>query len=139
MRKVPPDEPKPNSEWLLPHILVVRPDKATTKVCIVFDASAEANGKSVNTESLPGPKLATEVFDILARFRKEPMVLVGDISQMYHQVSMNPVDRPFHRFLWRELDRDREPDVYEFSRVIVHFLHSMRGKDMDMTTELNLL
>ena len=59
MRKVPPDEPKPNSEWLLPHF----PGKATTKVCIVFDAFAEVDGNSVNTESLPGPKLQTEIFD----------------------------------------------------------------------------
>ena len=71
---------------MLPHFPVVRTDNAMTRVRIVFDASVEVNGKSVNTESLSGPKLQTEVFDILVRSRKEPVALVGDISQMYHQV-----------------------------------------------------
>ena len=84
----------------------VEAEKATTKVCIVFDASAEVDGKSVNTESLPGLKLQTEVFDILLRFRKDLVALVGNISQMYHKVSLKPEDGPLHRFLWRDLGKN---------------------------------
>ena len=97
-------------EWLLPHFPVVRPDKSTTKVRIVFDASA--------TESLPGPKLQSDIVDILVKFRKDPVALVGDISQMYHQLVLLPEDRPLHRFLWRNLDRSKEPEVYEFIRFV---------------------
>ena len=57
VRRVPPEEPKPECEWLLPHFPVVRPEKATTKVRIVFDGSAPFEGKSLNTEALTGPKL----------------------------------------------------------------------------------
>ena len=57
IQEVPVDEPKPPSEWFLPHFPVIRPEKATTKVRVVFDGSAQQNGKSLNSESLPGPKL----------------------------------------------------------------------------------
>ena len=118
IRQVPSDEPKPECEWLLPHFPVVRPDKSTTKVRIVFDALATCKGKSLNTESLPGPKLQSDIVDILVKFRKDPVALVGDISQMYHQLVLLPEDRPLHRFLWRNLDRSKEPEVYEF----IHFI-----------------
>ena len=52
IRKVPPDEPKPECEWLPPHFAVVRPEKETTKVRIVFDGSATCKGESLNTEAL---------------------------------------------------------------------------------------
>ncbi|KAL9987286.1 hypothetical protein ACROYT_G001568 [Oculina patagonica] len=118
IRRVPDDEPKPDSQWLLPHFPVVRPDKATTKVRIVFDGSAPFEGKSLNTEALTGPKLQSDVFDILVKFRKETVALVGDISQMYHQLVLREQDRPFHRFLWRDMDLRREPEVYEFLRFV---------------------
>ena len=118
IRRVPSDEPKPECEWLLPHFPVVRPDKSTTKVRIVFDASATCDDKSLNTESLPGPKLQSDIADILVKFRKDPVSLVGDISQMYHQLVLLPEDRPLHRFLWWNLDRRKEPEVYEFIRFV---------------------
>ena len=57
IRRVPEDEPKPENEWLLPHFPVIRPERSTTKVRVVFDASAQVQGKSLNSEALPGPKL----------------------------------------------------------------------------------
>ena len=71
IRRVPLDEPSPPSEWLLPHFPVVRPDRSTTKVRIVFDALATYQGRSRNPETLPGPKLQSNISDILVRFRKE--------------------------------------------------------------------
>ena len=46
------------------------------------------------------------------------MALVGDVGQMYHQLVLQPEDRPFHRFLWRNLDSSRQPETYEFQRII---------------------
>ena len=36
---------------------------------------------------------------------------------MYLQIELAPEDRPFHRFLWRNLE-DRDPDEYEFNRLV---------------------
>ena len=118
IREVPEVEPKPSSEWFLPHFPVVRPEKSTTKVRIVFNGSAQQGGKSLNSESLPAPKLQSDVVDILVKFRKESFALVGDVTQMYHQLILRPVDRPLHRFLYRKLDCDDSPRVYEFQRFI---------------------
>lgn len=111
IREVPDVEPKPSSEWFLPHFPVVRPEKSTTKVRIVFDGSAQQGGTSLNSESLPGPKLQSDIVDILVKFRKESFVLVGEVTQMYHQRILRPVDRPLHRFLYRNLDCDDSPRV----------------------------
>ena len=116
--KVSQDETVPETEWFLPHFPVVKPDRSTTKFRVVFDGSATFEGKSLNNESLPGPKLQSNVFDILVGFRQELVVLIGDISQMYHQLSLLPEDRPLHRFLWRDLDPSKKPEVYEFLRFI---------------------
>ena len=70
IREVPKVEPKPASEWFLPHFPVVRPEKSTSKVRIVFDGSAQQDGKSLNTESLPGPKLQSDIVDILVKSGK---------------------------------------------------------------------
>ena len=94
-------------------------DRTTTKTRIVFDASAKFRGKSLNSEALPGPKLQADMFSILVRFRKELVALVGDVSQMYHQLVLPLEDRPLHRFLWRNLDQSKEPEVYEFLQIRV--------------------
>ena len=77
---------------------MVRPDRETFSLRFRqnrYDASSNFNDKSLNTEALPGPRLQSNIFDILVRFRQELEVLVGDVSQMYHQLILKPEDRPF--------------------------------------------
>ena len=65
IREVPEDDSKPPSEWFLPHFPVVRPEKTTTKFRVVFHGSAQQDGKSLNSASLPGPKLQSGIVDVL--------------------------------------------------------------------------
>ena len=118
IRKVPNDELEPEETWYLPHFPVVKPDRSTTKVRIVFDASAKHQGLSLNDAVVPGPKLQNELFDVLLRFRRKPIALMCDISEMYLQISLKQEDQAYHRFLWRDLDTHRKPDIYEFNRVV---------------------
>ena len=85
----------------------------------MFDGSAPLEGKSLDTEALTGPKLQSDVSDILVKFRKETVAMAVDISQMYHKLVLREEDRPLHRFLWREMDLRKEPEVYEFLRFIL--------------------
>jgi len=48
IRKIDPAEEKPSRKWYLPHFPVVRPDRATTKTRVVFDASTKCDGISLN-------------------------------------------------------------------------------------------
>ncbi|XP_067017856.1 uncharacterized protein [Acropora muricata] len=37
---------------------------------------------------------------------------------MFLQVELQYKDRPFHRFLWHDIDTSRDPDVYEFQHLL---------------------
>lgn len=104
--------------WLLPHFPVVRMDKATTKVRMVFDAAARVNGISLNDMIETGPNLQQDLFSVILRFRKHDVALVCDISEMYLQIKIPEKDRSYFRFLWREMNQDSIPSQYEFNRVI---------------------
>ena len=66
----------------LPHHPVVRTDKDTTKIRIVYDASAKQNGNpSLNDCLLTGPKFNQRILDILVRFRSYSIALVADIER----------------------------------------------------------
>ena len=103
------------SRWYLPHFPVIKPEKETTKVRIVFDASARYKGQSLNDLIQQGPKLQRDLFDVLLRFRRQPVALVCDIAEMYLRIGIAPEDQPFHRFLWRGMGVDRQPDIYQFN------------------------
>ena len=100
--------------WFLPHFAVTRPDAATTKVRVVFDASAKCGDRSLNA----GPKLQRELPDILIHFRAKPVAMVADVAKTYVQIELGPEDRMYHRFLWRNLDDTQEPTMYEYNCVV---------------------
>lgn len=87
----------------LPHHAVVRYDKETTKVRVVFDASCKGvNNKSLNDDLLVGPKLQQDLRHILMRWRYHPICLVADLVKMYRQVLVHKEDTDFQRILWRD-------------------------------------
>ena len=84
----------------LPHHGVVRQDKATSKLRIVYDASARSTGPSLNDCLYTGPKFGQSIFDILLRFRLQRVALIGDIEKAFLMVSVCERDRDSLRFLW---------------------------------------
>ena len=110
------DPQKPNS-WFIPHFPVLRPDKSTTKVRIVFDASAKHDGISLNDAIEQGPPLQSDLFDVMTRFRRHSVAIGCDIQEMYLQVGIPASDRCFHRFLWRSRF-DQPIQAYEFNRLV---------------------
>ena len=97
----------------------MRPDRTTTKTRIVFNASALYQGVSLNDVICQGPKLQRDLFQVLLRFRKQPIALVCDIAEMYLRIEIAPEDLSFHRFFWRDLHQQKVPEEYEFSRVVL--------------------
>ncbi|XP_049879678.1 uncharacterized protein LOC126376395 [Pectinophora gossypiella] len=91
----------------LPHHAVIREDKETTKVRVVFDASSKGvNNVSLNENLLVGPKLQQDLRHILMRWRRHAICIVADLVQMYRQVRVNEGDTDFQRILWRANSSD---------------------------------
>ena len=55
--KLSPEEKQSPESWHLPHFPIVRMDKTTTKVRIVFDCSARHSGVSLINVIHAGPKM----------------------------------------------------------------------------------
>ncbi|XP_043230765.1 uncharacterized protein LOC122386050 [Amphibalanus amphitrite] len=120
MTKVPAKQRSDSGkkEWFLPHFPVIREDKASTKIRIVYDAAAQFRGRSLNSQLLPGPSLYSDLIETLVGFRQHPVALVGDVREMFLQVELAAEDQKFHRVLWRNMKTDEEPTVYEAKRWI---------------------
>ena len=104
--------------WFMPHFAVTRLQAATTKVRVVFDASAKVAGVCLNDYIHVGPKLQRELPNVLLRFRQNPVALVADVAEMYLQIQLPEEDRLSHRFLWRDMNSAVEPKMYEYNRVV---------------------
>ena len=104
----------------LPHHCVIRKDKQTSKLRIVYDASARSQGPSLNDCLYTGPKFSQNIMEILTRFRIHHVALAGDIEKAFLMVSVNQEDRDVLRFLWIDDISKKTPkiQVFRFTRVI---------------------
>lgn len=103
--------------YFMPHRGVLRENRLTTKLRVVFDASAvTTSGYSFNDLQMVGPTIQEDILSILLRFRKHRFVVSGDIAMMYRQVLVVPEQRQLQRILWRE-NIDDELGVYELNTV----------------------
>ena len=85
----------------LAHHPVIHQDKQTTKVRVVYDASAkQSGGPSLNDCLYSGPPLSETIADVLLRFRCHKTALIGDIEKAFLMISVAEDDRDALRFLW---------------------------------------
>ncbi|KAF0691758.1 Integrase catalytic domain-containing protein, partial [Aphis craccivora] len=88
--------------YYIPHQAVMRPESTTTKMRIVFDASAKATtGCSLNDKLFCGKKLQQNLPANILRFRLHPVLFTADIKQMFRQVVVTEKHRPYQRLLYR--------------------------------------
>ncbi|XP_054272893.1 uncharacterized protein LOC128993159 [Macrosteles quadrilineatus] len=73
------------------------------KIRVVFNASAPTStGVTLNNIQHLGPKLHSEISDIIFRFRQHKIVLLCDIRQMFRQIEIYRDDQVFQLIYWRE-------------------------------------
>ena len=108
----------------LPHHPVLTPSKVTTKVRIVYDASAriQANVNSLNECLHRGPVILPDLCGLLLRFRLYLIVILADIEKAFLQIGIQEFERDVTRFLWlRDLSNMEVSGnniiVYRFCRV----------------------
>ena len=120
IEKVPQSTTTTDKVHYLPHHGVVRQDKTTSKLRIVYNASARSTGPSLNDCLYAGPKFGQSIFDILVRFRLQRTALIGDIEKAFLMISVQERDRDSLRFLWpADLNSEKiEPTPFRFTRVV---------------------
>lgn len=103
MTKINNELSNENPKFYLPHHCIVKESSTTTKLRVVFDASAKTtNNVSLNDILMIGPVIQDDLFSILLRFRKYNFVIIADIEKMYRQILVNDDQRDLQRILWRE-------------------------------------
>ncbi|CAH2092373.1 unnamed protein product [Euphydryas editha] len=102
-----PDKRRDEAVYL-PHHAVIREDKSTSKVRVVFDASCKnKNGISLNDTLMVGPTLQPDLRHVILNWRKYSVCVIADIVKMYRMVGVADEDCDFQRIVWR--DRSEDP------------------------------
>ena len=111
----------------LPHQPVLTPGKSTTKLRVVYDASARSSrsASSLNQCLLRGPVRLPSLCGVLLRFRLHNVAVCADVEKAFLQISIRPDDRDVTRFLWFKnptaadslVASPQTLDTYRFCRV----------------------
>ena len=105
-------------EFYISHLAVVNPRSNSTPVRIVFISSQIHEGVSLNSCLAKRPdSYMNNLVGILLRWREERVAMIGDIRKMFNAVHLKVLEQHCHRFLWRNLEQHRPPDVYVIQRV----------------------
>lgn len=119
MEQVSSNQNEKDTVYYLPHHAVLRPDKSSTKLRVVFDASAQSSSNvSLNDTLLIGPNVQQSLFEIILRFRKHKFVFCSDISKMYRQILVQPKQTNLQRIFWRF---DQNEPVNEYNLLTVTY------------------
>lgn len=137
-------------ELYIPHKAVVRDTAETTKLRVVYDASARAysGAPSLNECLNPGPPLQNKLWSVLVRSRFHPVAVTGDIKQAFLQVRIKEQDAL--RFHWLKDPNSQTVETLRFTRalfgltsspfllggVIQHLLESCRQNYPDIVSEI---
>ena len=65
-----------------------------------------------------GPKIIANLFKLCVKFRSKPYVVTTDLMKMYDAISLRDQDRPFLRFLHRDLENpNSEIEVLQYNSI----------------------
>ena len=94
-----------NKSFYIPHHHIERPESLSTKLRVVFNASAVTltfnKQMSLNDTLYTGPKLQRDICTILLTFRLNEVALCCDITKMFRCILIAPHHLEYQRILWR--------------------------------------
>lgn len=103
--------------YFMPHHGVYREQSTTTKLRVVFDASATTtSGKSLNDLQLVGPPIQGDLISILLRFRQHKYVACADVSKMFRNCLIDKDLRKLQLILWRD-DPSKALRIFQLNTV----------------------
>ncbi|XP_059224869.1 uncharacterized protein LOC131997670 [Stomoxys calcitrans] len=119
MRKISAQEITKAPNYYLPHHAVIKPDRLTTKLRVVFNASSpSSNKKSLNDSLFSGPILQQDLVLQILKWRFFKYVFNADVTKMYRQILLDPSQTQFQRILFRKSSKD---PVEDFELLTVTF------------------
>ncbi|GFV73427.1 uncharacterized protein TNCV_3389431 [Trichonephila clavipes] len=98
-----------NSEiaYYMPHHGILRPEKSTTKLRVVFNATNSTNnGLSLNCIQYNGGLAQNDLFTIMIKFREHPYAFTAVVKMMYRMILIYESQQPLLRILWKESPED---------------------------------
>ncbi|XP_070529049.1 uncharacterized protein [Cardiocondyla obscurior] len=102
--------------YYLPHHGVLREDRKTTKLRVVFNGSSKTRSNySLNDILHSGPKLQNEIIRILLWIRTHKVLFGTDIEKMFRQINLNIEDWNLQRILWK--DTSEQIKIYNLTTV----------------------
>ncbi|GBM34155.1 hypothetical protein AVEN_256516-1 [Araneus ventricosus] len=103
--------------YYIPHHCIYKPEKTTTPLRVVFDASAKTStGQSLNSILLNGGSIQDDLFSLVTRFRTHKYAFSADIQKMYRQILVEPSQRYLQRIVWKETNNS-PIKIYELNTV----------------------
>ena len=115
-----PEEPTGEVVHYILHKAVIREQAESTKLRIVYDASARASSESPSLNDCleVGPSLQPLLFDVILRKRMKPIALTGDLKQAFLQIWIAEQDRDAMRLHWVSDLETRKIAEYRFTRAM---------------------
>ena len=112
-------KPSDTKLYYLPHHPILTPDKETTKIHIVYDASAKVGStiSSLNEFLLRGPIILPDLCGLL-RFCLYEVVVLADVEKVFLQMGIQERKCDVTRFLWL---RDIDPVVSNSNLIVYRF------------------
>ena len=94
---------EPTQSCYMPMHGVVKESSTSTKLRVVFDASATTtSGFSFHDTFLMGPSLYPHITTVVTQFRRYKFALTADISKMFREIALHRNEYDFHRFVLME-------------------------------------
>ena len=102
--------------YFIPHHGVVRKDRETSKLRIVFYGSAKPNADefSLNERLDEGSNYIPSLFDVLVTVRVHPVALTADMEKAFLHIQIKPDDRDMLQFLWFDDVNSPDPCIVQF-------------------------
>ena len=97
----------------LPHLPVIRPEKTSSKLRIVFDASAKGpGGLCLNDCVEVGDNLYPDMLALVLRFGWNAIAWIGDVTKAFLQLELQHEDRSACKVLWiKDVEQPLESDL----------------------------
>ncbi|GFX91491.1 integrase catalytic domain-containing protein [Trichonephila clavipes] len=97
----------------MPHYGILRPEKSTTKLRVVFNATnPSSNGLSLNSIQYNGGRVQNDLFTVMIKFREHPYAFTANVKMMHRMILIHESQQPLLRkerkekILWKESPED---------------------------------